>query len=155
LTILLHANRFWQHRRDSGRKRPNLLRGPTASSDTRETMRDLAPTITRQRLLIEGYYTTDVDEQVIRRFLAELAESLGLRTYGDATVFAPAGQGRDENAGYDAFVPLIDSGISLYVWTAQRFLALVVFTCKDFDADTAVEFTRDFFSMSQEEHQAF
>jgi len=68
----------------------------------------------------------------IRRFLRDLPADLDLRAYGNATVHAPSGVGRDSNSGYDAFVPLIDSGISLYVWTSSRFLALVIFTCKAF-----------------------
>lgn len=118
-------------------------------------MRDLAPGITRQRLLLEGYYTATVDEPVIRRFLAELPAALDLRTYGEVTVFAPGGAGRDSNEGYDAFVPLIDSGISLYVWTAQRFLALVLFTCTSFDSDEAVSLTRSYFAMSDVEYRQF
>jgi S-adenosylmethionine decarboxylase len=118
-------------------------------------MRDLAPTITRQRLLLEGYYATAVDEDTVRSFLDELPARLGLRTYGEATVFAPGGTGREGNQGYDAFVPLIDSGISLYVWTEQQFIALVVFTCKAFDADEAAMFTREFFAMSDSVHTQF
>ena len=86
-------------------------------------MRDLAPDIVRQRLLVEGYYTRDVDEDVIRAFFDRITSELGLRTYDVPIVFAPGGEGRTENAGYDAFVPLIDSGISLYVWTGPRFLS--------------------------------
>ena len=47
-------------------------------------MRDLAPEIVRQRLLIEGRCTVAVDSA-----------------------------GKAESAGFDAFIPLIDSGISL------------------------------------------
>ncbi|MEX2031367.1 MAG: hypothetical protein WEA81_00730 [Dehalococcoidia bacterium] len=107
-------------------------------------MRDLAPDIARQRLLVEGYWTVDVDADVIRRFLLDLAAHLALRTYGEPVVFAPAsGMGRDENSGWDAFVPLIDSGISGYFWAQPRFFSLVLYTCKAFDADAAVQFTRD------------
>ena len=118
-------------------------------------MRDLAPDIVRQRLLLEGHFTVDVDEALIRRFLNELPSSLDLRAYGEATVFAPAGLGRDANEGYDAFVPLIDSGVSLYVWSVPRFLSLIVFTCKAFDEAAAVTFTREFFAMSDSDHQRF
>lgn len=118
-------------------------------------MRDLAPDIVRQRLLVEGFFTVDVDEDVIRAYFAHLTGALELRTYGAPTVFAPGGEGRAENAGYDAFVPLIDSGISLYVWTARRFLSVVAFTCKPFDTATAVAATRDFFEMSAVESSAF
>lgn len=118
-------------------------------------MRDLAPAITRQRLLLEGYYSADIDEATIRKFLCDLPAALELRTYREATVFAPGGAGSDSNEGFDAFIPLIDSGISLYVWTSHRFLALVLFTCKSFDTARAVSFTHDFFHMTEVEHQQF
>lgn len=118
-------------------------------------MEDLAPDITRQRLLIEGYFEIDVDAAIITDYLHTLAAALDLRTYGEPTIFAPGGEGRAENQGYDAFIPLIDSGISLYVWTGQRFLSVVVFTCKSFDDSRALEFTRTFFRMSRTAHRAF
>ncbi|MCK9494597.1 MAG: hypothetical protein M0R75_03740 [Dehalococcoidia bacterium] len=106
--------------------------------------RDLAPEITRQRLLVEGYWTVEVDEPSIRQLLLDLAAHLGLHTYGEPVVYAPAsGMGREANAGWDAFVPLIDSGISAYFWSGPRFFSLVLYTCKPFDADAAVAFVRD------------
>lgn len=118
-------------------------------------MRDLAPQIVRQRLLIEAVFTVDVDEPFVDRFLHGLAEHLGLRTYAPATIVAPGGMGRDENEGFDAFLPLIDSGISLYVWTASRFLACVLFTCKKFDADRAVAFLNESFATTDTTSLAF
>lgn len=118
-------------------------------------MEDLAPDILRQRLLIEGYFTIDVDEAVITRYFEELTAALSLRVYGAPTIFAPGGEGREENQGYDAFVPLIDSGISLYVWSAQRFLSVIIFTCKSFDAEAARTFTRAFFQMTKTADQSF
>jgi hypothetical protein len=118
-------------------------------------MRDLAPDIVRQRILIEGHFTIDVDEEVIRRFFDDLTGRLELRTYETPIVFAPGGEGRAENAGYDAFVPLIDSGISLYVWSGPKFLSVVAFTCKHFDADAALATTREFFGMTDVEHLSF
>ena len=118
-------------------------------------MKDLAPSITRQRLLVEGFYDVEVDEASIGRFFEQLTQELDLRTYGAPTIFSPAGAGRADNEGYDAFVPLIDSGISLYVWTSSRFLALVIFTCKRFDAALAVDVTRRSFAMTAVESQEF
>lgn len=118
-------------------------------------MQDLAPDIVRQRLLIEGYFTIHVDEDVIERYFDTLTTALELRTYGAPTIFAPGGLGRDENEGYDAFIPLIDSGISLYVWSQPRFLSAVIFTCKRFDANRAVAVTRDFFTMREVASQEF
>ena len=55
--------------------------------------------------------------------------------------------GRSENAGYYAFVPLIDSGIAAYFWTGPRFLSVVIYTCKGFDEASAVRFTGEFFAL--------
>jgi hypothetical protein len=87
--------------------------------------------------------------------MLDLPAARDLRSDGEATVHAPGGQGKEDNEGFDAFVPLIDSGVSLYVWTARRFLALVVFTCKEFDTDVAISFTRERFAMTELEHREF
>jgi len=118
-------------------------------------LRDLAPDIVRQRILIEGYYTISIDKDVIRDFFAQVTKQLDLRTYEAPVIFAPGGEGRQDNEGYDAFVPLIDSGISLYVWTGPKFLSIVAFTCKAFDADLAIKAAREFFAMTEIEHTAF
>lgn len=55
----------------------------------------------------------------------------------------------------DAFVPLIDSGISLYVWANARFLSCVVYTCKTLDEVRALEITREFFGMTETAFERF
>ena len=118
-------------------------------------MKDLAPEITRQRLLIEGYFSIDVSAEQVSGFLSGIADELNLRTYGDATVHSTGGAGSAENEGFDAFIPLIDSGISLYVWSAKRFFAVLMFTCKTFDVEEAVAFTRDYFAAGEIEFSEF
>jgi hypothetical protein len=118
-------------------------------------MRDLAPDIARQRLLIEGFYTVQVDAALVERYLTGIAAHLGLRTYGRAIVHAPDGAGKDENQGFDAFIPLVDSGISLYVWSGRRFFAAVLFSCKAFDVNSATAFTREFFAATELEDRSF
>ena len=109
-------------------------------------MRDLAPDIFRQRLLIEGYYSGTMTAQRIREYLLAIAAHLDLRTYAEPIVFSPAtGMGREENAGFDAFVPLIDSGISAYIWSRQQFFSVLLYTCKGFDEEAAVAFTTSWF----------
>jgi S-adenosylmethionine decarboxylase len=118
-------------------------------------MRDLAPDIVRQRLLIEGLFDIEVDGAIVERYLIELAAHLNLRTYGKPIVHAPGDAGKDDNEGFDAFIPLIDSGISLYVWSRKRFFAVVLFTCKGFDLNAALQFTRKFFVARDLEHRPF
>ena len=118
-------------------------------------MRDLAPQITRQRLLIEGHYRVDIDQTVVESYLSGVASHLHLRTYGTPTVHAPGGLGKEGNEGFDAFIPLIDSGISLYVWSSAKFFASLLFTCKKFDTEQALSYTNKFFRASDIEHQLF
>lgn len=107
-------------------------------------MKDLAPHIKRQRMVLEGHYTIAMDEAVIRDYFSQVTKALSLRTYGEAIVFSPGGDGKAENQGYDAFIPLIDSGISGYFWTQDKFFSIIIYTCKEFDADKALEFTKTF-----------
>lgn len=118
-------------------------------------MKDLAPQLTRQRLLIEAKYQTSADKNVVEAYLKELTQTLGLRTYGETTIHSPSGRGKAENQGYDAFIPLVDSGISLYIWTNKKFLSCLLYTCKKFSVDTAVEFTRKFWQTTDLEYTEF
>lgn len=120
-------------------------------SDDVHPLKNLAPDIFRQRLLVEGYFSRKLDKHAVRDFLLGVAAHLELRTYGEPVVFAPStGMGKDENAGFDAFVPLIDSGISGYFWTGPAFLSVVFYTCKGFDEEAAIDYTRRYFGIEGE-----
>jgi S-adenosylmethionine decarboxylase len=54
-------------------------------------------------------------------------------------------RGKAENQGFDAFLPLIDSGISLYIWSSARFFSAILYTCRRFDEAAAIDFTRRYF----------
>ncbi len=115
-------------------------------------MRNLAPDITRQRLLIEAKYRKPVvTKQDVERFLCDLPQALDLRIYCDPVVYSPGGEGKEANQGYDGFVALIDSGISIYVWENAKFLSVVIYTCKAFDGDKALQFTKNVFDISEAE----
>ena len=106
---------------------------------------DIAPEVFRQRLLVEGRFTCELDAAAVSQFMVDLAGALGLRTYGDPIVHSPdamiaSGEGKPENAGFDAFVPLVDSGIAAYFWTAPKFFSIVIYTCAAFDEARAVAF---------------
>ena len=118
-------------------------------------MKNLAPNITRQRLLIEGFYKIDVDKNVIINYFKTITKSLNFKMYGEPIIFSPGGEGKDINQGYDAFVPLIDSGISVYVWSNAQFLSLIIYTCKSFDEDKAIEVTKKFWKIGKIESQSF
>ncbi len=106
----------------------------------------LAPEVQRQRLLIEGFYSNELmNPEVIKDYFQTILNSLHLKAYGEPIIFSPGSDGKAENQGYDAFIPLIDSGISLYVWTQKKFFSIIIYTCKEFSEEKALEKTKDFF----------
>jgi len=118
-------------------------------------MYTIAPEIFRKRLLIEGYFDSSVNGQFIIDFFSFITHELGLKTYGEPIIHATSGVGKEANQGYDAFVPLIDSGIYIGVWSDQRFLTLIIYTCKDFDEVRAVQLTKEYFTLTTSEYKLF
>ena len=118
-------------------------------------MKDLAPDIYRQRLLIEGKYEIEVQVETVHQFFAALLSGLGANAAGDAVVNSSLGQGKPENQGIEAFLPLIESGVAVYTWQSSRFLSMIIYTCKAFEEDKAVAIVEDFFQLSQMAFKSF
>jgi len=128
---------------------PDNTSGENSAFEIR--LKNLAPSVLRKRLLVEGFFSGELGEARVSDYLLDLSKRLGLRTYGEPVVYAPAsGMGREENAGFDAFVPLIDSGISAYFWTGPSFFSVLIYTCKDFDDVKAVDATRELLAAKDE-----
>jgi len=113
-------------------------------------MKNIAPTISRQRLLMEGFFTQEITKEILSEYLYGVSAHLNLRTYGEPTIFSPTGMGKEENQGFDAFIPLIDSGISAYIWSKDKFLSIIIYTCKNFDVQAALSFTQKYFHVNTE-----
>jgi S-adenosylmethionine decarboxylase len=109
----------------------------------------IAPDIFRKRLLIEGYFRSEVTAETLRDYFSRITSELGLRTYGEPIIHRTSGEGKDVNQGFDGFVPLIDSGIYIAVWVNPKFLSTIIYTCGEFDAEKAVSFMREFFQLSE------
>lgn len=115
----------------------------------------IAPEIFRKRLLIEGYFEKNIDAEKIENYFAHVTKELGLRTYGDPIIHSTGGVGKEMNQGFDAFVPLIDSGIYIGVWTNPRFLSTILYTCAEFDENRAVTLVKEFFGLSEFQSAVF
>jgi S-adenosylmethionine decarboxylase len=113
-----------------------------------QQMKNIAPEIFRQRLLVEAYYQAHIDIILTEKYLIELAAHLGLSTYAKPIVHVTGDVG--DNQGFDGFVPLVDSGIAVYVWTAKKFMSTVLYTCKEFEVERAVEFIEHYFNVTDE-----
>ena len=121
----------------------------------RKPLTTIAPEVFRKRLLIEGYYQIDVTSETVSDYFSHITSQLKLRTYGDPIVHKTSGAGKDANEGFDGFVPLIDSGIYISVWSNSHFLSTIIYTCAEFDENKAVEIVKDFFRLSDFEAAIF
>jgi S-adenosylmethionine decarboxylase len=115
----------------------------------------IAPDIFRKRLLVEGYFGVDVSVAKLEEFFSTITSGLGLRSYGPPIIHETSGAGRDINEGFDGFVPLIDSGIYIGVWSKPKFLSTIIYTCGEFDEDKAVRLVKQFFEMGEMQSAIF
>ena len=102
---------------------------------------DLAPDILRQRLVIEGVPERPIDDATIRSYLSQLSREVDM-----VQLLEPVTH-RSDLYGWAGWIHWETSGAHFYAWERPRlFFSVDMYTCKAFDVDTAVAFTRDFLS---------
>ena len=115
-----------------------------------EKMKDLAPDIYRQRLVIEGYPARAITDEDIKRYLSELSIKTGM-----VQLIEPITH-RSDLYGWAGWIHWETSGAHFYAWEQPRlFFSVDIYTCKAFLPETAVQFTQDFFKTSEIEAKEF
>jgi len=101
--------------------------------------RDLAPTIERQRLVIEGTRQHRISEREIVEYLCGLSDVCAM------TVLMEPVTHRSERYGWAGWIHWETSGAHFYAWDEPFvFFSVDIYTCKAFDPDDAIAFTRAF-----------
>lgn len=109
-------------------------------------MKDLAPDIHRQRLIIEGYPGFVINAKHITEYLSRLSDELDM-----ITILEPVTH-RSDKFGWAGWIHWETSGAHFYAWEVPRlFFSVDIYTCKAFDNEKAVEFTRSFFKADEVE----
>lgn len=109
-----------------------------------EVMPDLAPTIYRQRLVIEGTCADPIDAPTIRRYLSGLSHVCGMNI-----LLQPVTHHSDRY-GWAGWIHWDTSGAHFYAWEKPKvFFSVDIYTCKAFDPSEAVDFTRHFFAADE------
>lgn len=107
-------------------------------------MKDLAPDIYRQRIVIEGYPTRPITDEDIKRYLSELSTTLDM-----VQLITPITH-RSDLFGWAGWIHWETSGAHFYAWEQPRlFFSVDVYTCKAFKPEDAVEFTKKFFNTTE------
>src|SRR4051794_1554743 len=113
-------------------------------------MKDLAPTIYRQRLVVEGIPLKPITDEEIKDYLTKLSDCLKMKTLIEPVTH------RSDTFGWAGWIHWETSGAHFYAWEQPiLFFSVDIYTCKEFDEQTAVDFTRDYFQASTVEFKGF
>lgn len=100
---------------------------------------DLADDIFRQRLVIEGYPPLPIGGEAIAAYLSRLSTTLEMTELRSPVTH------RSDKYGWAGWIHWEASGAHFYAWERPRlFFSVDIYTCKPFDPEDAVDFTRDF-----------
>ena len=105
---------------------------------------DLAPNIVRRRLVIECIHKGNFNEQNIYDYMVELSNIMNM------TIVTLPIINDVEEYGFSAYMSWKESGMHVYTWnkTDQRpnFMSIDIYTCKDFNVNDVINFTKNIFS---------
>ena len=103
-------------------------------------MRDLAPTIVRQRLVVEG----TIDEPVTAGQIVEYLKALG--ALAQMRVLTEPVTHESPLYGWAGWVHWETSGAHFYAWDRPvLFFSVDMYACRAFSPEAVVAFTRDYF----------
>ena len=102
--------------------------------------KELAPSIHRQRMIIEGTLLNALKPEDMSAYVMKITKVLNM-TYVTAPIL-----NYDEKYGWCAYMHWKESGIHMYAWDNHKppFFSIDIYTCKKFDPSEAVEFTKIF-----------
>lgn len=107
-------------------------------------MKDLAPSIYRQRLVIEGYPDAAISDEQIKDYLSKLSVVLDMQE-----LITPITH-RSDLYGWAGWIHWETSGAHFYAWEQPLlFFSVDIYTCKEFDPETAINFTREYFKSNE------
>jgi hypothetical protein len=112
-------------------------------------MKDLAPQIHRQRLIIEGKCLKPINADKIKEYLVKLSDILKMITLNEPITH------KSSKYGWAGWIHWESSGAHFYAWDQPLvFFSIDIYTCKEFIDKDAVDFTKDFFNATEIEFKS-
>lgn len=103
--------------------------------------KDLAPTIHRQRLVVEGFPAKAISDTEIKDYLSKLSDVTDMTTLLEPVTHC------SDKYGWAGWIHWETSGAHFYAWEKPiLFFSVDIYTCKAFDPETVIEFTKNYFS---------
>lgn len=104
-----------------------------------------------RHLIVDAYEVEReklIDKKSLSRLLENLPKQLKMRMLRKPVV-ARISSDHYPHTGYSGFVILLESHISFHTWPEENYVALDVYSCKDFDEKQALAYIRKHFSSNQ------
>ena len=103
--------------------------------------KNLAPNLTRQRLMIEGTSEKIVEPDSLKAYLLELAKVAKTVVLEDPVAYTA------HEMGYGGWIHWKSSGAHFYSYpTTPPLFTVDIYTCKSFSVSEVVEFTKKYFN---------
>jgi len=102
--------------------------------------KNLAPALTRQRVIIEGLTEKIVEPAQMKQFLSDIATVLGMEVLSGPFAYSA------HEMGYGGWIHWKSSGAHIYSYpTTPPLITVDIYTCKPFDGETAATYVQDYF----------
>ncbi|MBR9698983.1 hypothetical protein GOV09_00815 [Candidatus Woesearchaeota archaeon] len=112
-----------------------------SDGQTENEWRDLAPEIFRQRAIIEATTQEIVKPDEMKDYMTELARALNMDILAGPVAYSA------HELGYGGWAHWRTSGVHVYSYPSNPPLFTVdIYTCKAFELETAIQFTKDHLS---------
>lgn len=106
--------------------------------------KNLAPELSRQRILIEGTTDLIIEPECIIEYLRELSKVVDMKMLSEPVAY-PA-----DDMGYGGWIHWVTSGAHFYSYPTDPPLFTVdAYTCKPFSLEKAVEFTEKYLKATE------
>lgn len=104
--------------------------------------KNLAPDLTRQRVIIEATTTKIVEPKKIEEYLIALAKVTDMEVVSGPFAYSA------HEMGYGGWIHWKSSGAHFYSYpTKLPLLTVDIYTCKSFSPEKAIEFTKKYFNV--------
>ena len=109
---------------------------------------DLAPTIIRKRLVIEGISNDKFTKENMKKYMIELSILMNM------TIVSEPSFNFDIKYGLSSYMCWKESGMHIYTWEKKNnnilnFFSIDIYTCKNFNINDVIEFTSNSFLIKE------
>lgn len=116
-------------------------------------MKNLCKQIFRKRLIIEAKYEINMNDIIIEDYIKKLSKNIWMTIILWPIVKDLAWEINSIHKWYEWIAIWAESWISLYTWNNFNFMTLDIYSCKDFNVNEILNFTKIFFELSEIEYK--